>query len=234
MSPPKSWRSWKEKTEGIFISKLLAPHLARLNVYMTPIIHFQAGRGRRRPVRPRGETTSGLHLKQRTGTYLTLFMDYYGLKTDWPGLDDARKRPCAKDRAEAVNRATQDAVCRLFPERRAERRFIPYVAMHEFEALLFSAGDSRLRLQVKPALIANIVAKCGSPEEIDDSPDTAPSKKTHQLSNGFRKTTTGIAVAEDIGLSAIRARCPLFDEWLTAIERLRNRRRTERRLFRSK
>ena len=209
------------KTEGIFISKLLAPHLARLNVYMTPIIISKPGEKGGDVRFGRVKNDIGLHLKQRTGTYLTLFMDYYGLKTDWPGLDDARKRPCAKDRAEAVNRATQDAVCRLFPERSAERRFIPYVAMHEFEALLFSAPEILAsRLQVKPALIANIVAKCGSPEEIDDSPDTAPSKRLIQLSNGFRKTTTGIAVAEDIGLSAIRARCPLFDEWLTAIERL--------------
>ena len=209
------------KTEGIFISKLLAPHLARLNVYMTPIIISKPGEKGGDVRFDRVKNDIGLHLKQRTGTYLTLFMDYYGLKTDWPGLDDARKRPCAKDRAEAVNRATRNAVCRLFPERRAERRFIPYVAMHEFEALLFSAPEILAsRLQVKPALIANIVAKCGSPEEIDDSPDTAPSKRLIQLSNGFRKTTTGIAVAEDIGLSAIRARCPLFDEWLTAIERL--------------
>lgn len=209
------------KTEGIFISKLLAPHLTRLNVYMTPIIISKPGEKGGDVRFGRVKNDIGLHLKQRTGTYLTLFMDYYGLKTDWPGLDDARKRPCAKDRAEAVNRATRNAVCRLFPERRAERRFIPYVAMHEFEALLFSAPEILAsRLQVKPALIANIVAKCGSPEEIDDSPDTAPSKRLIQLSNGFRKTTTGIAVAEDIGLSAIRARCPLFDEWLTAIERL--------------
>ena len=208
-------------TEKIFVSKLLAPHLARWNVYMTPIIISKPGEKGGDVRFGRVKNDIGLHLKQRTGTYLTLFMDYYGLKTDWPGLDDARKRPCAKDRAEAVNRATRNAVCRLFPERRAERRFIPYVAMHEFEALLFSAPEILAsRLQVKPALIANIVAKCGSPEEIDDSPDTAPSKRLIQLSNGFRKTTTGIAVAEDIGLSAIRARCPLFDEWLTAIERL--------------
>lgn len=209
------------KTEGIFISKLLAPHLARLNVYMTPIIISKPGEKGGDVRFGRVKNDIGLHLKQRTGTYLTLFMDYYGLKTDWPGLDEAKKRPLAKDRAEAVNRATRNAVCRLFPERRAERRFISYVAMHEFEALLFSAPEILAsRLQVKPALIANIVAKCGSPEEIDDSPDTAPSKRLIQLSNGFRKTTTGIAVAEDIGLSAIRARCPLFDEWLTAIERL--------------
>ena len=209
------------KTEGIFISKLLAPHLTRLNVYMTPIIISKPGEKGGDVRFGRVKNDIGLHLKQRTGTYLTLFVDYYGLKGDWPGLDEAKRRPRAKDRAEAVNRATQDAVCRLFPERRAERRFIPYVAMHEFEALLFSAPEILAsRLQVKPALIANIVAKCGSPEEIDDSPDTAPSKRLIQLSNGFRKTTTGIAVAEDIGLSAIRARCPLFDEWLTAIERL--------------
>lgn len=209
------------KTEGIFISKLLAPHLTRLNVYMTPIIISKPGEKGGDVRFGRVKNDIGLHLKQRTGTYLTLFVDYYGLKGDWPGLDEAKRRPRAKDRAEAVNRATQDAVCRLFPERRAERRFIPYVAMHEFEALLFSAPEILAsRLQVKPALIANIVAECESPEEIDDSPDTAPSKRLIHLSNGFRKTTTGIAIAEEIGLSAIRARCPLFDEWLTVIERL--------------
>jgi hypothetical protein len=209
------------KTEEIFVSKLLAPHLSALSVYMKPIVISKPGEkgGDVRFGRVRNDI--GLHLKQRTETYLTLFIDYYGLKGDWPGLGEAKKRSHAADKAEAVNRATKDAVCRLFPERRAERRFIPYVAMHEFEALLFSAPKILAsRLQVKPARIADIVAECGSPEEIDDSPETAPSKRLIQLSNGFRKTTTGIAVAEEIGLPGIRAQCPLFDEWLTAIERL--------------
>lgn len=209
-------------TEKIFVSKLLAPHLARWNVYMTPIIISKPGEKGGDVRFGRVKNDIGLHLKQRTGTYLTFFLDYYGLRSDWPGLGEARKRPRARDKAEAVNRATQDAVCRLFPERRAERRFIPYVAMHEFEALLFSAPEILAsRLQVDPARIGEIVTECGSPEDIDDSPDTAPSKRLIRLSsNRFRKTTTGIAIAEEIGLPAIRARCPLFDEWLTAIERL--------------
>ena len=107
------------KTEGIFISKLLAPHLTRLNVYMTPIIISKPGEKGGDVRFGRVKNDIGLHLKQRTGTYLTLFVDYYGLKGDWPGLDEAKRRPRAKDRAEAVNRATQDAVCRLFPERSA-------------------------------------------------------------------------------------------------------------------
>ena len=88
------------KTEGIFISKLLAPHLTRLNVYMTPIIISKPGEKGGDVRFGRVKNDIGLHLKQRTGTYLTLFVDYYGLKGDWPGLDEAKRRPYAADRLE--------------------------------------------------------------------------------------------------------------------------------------
>ena len=102
------------------------------------------------------------------------------------------------------------------------RRFIPYVSMHEFEALLFS--DPRIlaeQLRVAQADVEVILTKCGEPEAINDSSMTAPSKRLANLSERFKKTSTGIAIAKAIGLPTMRRECPLFDAWLTRIENLR-------------
>ncbi|MCK5131960.1 MAG: DUF4276 family protein [Candidatus Sabulitectum sp.] len=68
--------------------------------------------------------------------------------------------------------------------------------------------------------IDEIVFTCGSPEEINDSQQTALSKRLLNLSKCFKKTTTGISVANEIGLRKIRERCPVFNDWLTVIENI--------------
>ncbi len=107
-------------------------------------------------------------------------------------------------------------VSRLFGDHGSDRRFIPYIAMHEFEAMLFS--DPQIlsaHLGVSPSEIDRILSVCGSPEDIDDSPQTAPSKRLERLSKRFKKTSTGISVAKEIGLPRIS---PIFNKWLTEIE----------------
>ena len=61
----------------------------------------------------------------------------------------------------------------------------------------------------------------GEPEQINDNPQTAPSKRLEKLSDRFKKTTTGIVIAEAIGLEKIRQKCSVFNRWLTKIEDLR-------------
>ena len=110
----------------------------------------------------------------------------------------------------------------MFDEYGADWRFIPYVAMHEFEAMLFS--DPKLlaeQLKVPESDINDILAECGEPENIDDSPLTAPSKRLDNLSTRFKKTSTGIAIAKAIGLVKIKEQCPLFNKWMTEIECLK-------------
>ena len=87
--------------------------------------------------------------------------------------------------------------------------------MYEFEALLFS--DSKIladKLQVSKKQIDDILRECGEPENISDSPTSAPSKRLETLSQRFKKTTTEITIAKDIGLQAIRDNCPIFNEWI--------------------
>ena len=102
-------------------------------------------------------------------------------------------------------------------------RFVPYVMMHEFEAMLFSdcdgfaSGIGRSDLAPK---FQEIRDAFGTPEEIDDSPDTAPSKRVQKLVPGYQKPLMGTLAAIEIGLEAIRAACPHFRGWLERLERL--------------
>ncbi len=209
-------------TEKIFITDILVPFLALQHIFMTPIILSKPGQkgGDVRFARVKNDIE--LHLKQRHATYLTLFVDFYGIKKDWPGLDTAKRQTTPKAKAQAINRATRQEVTRLYGNHDAARRFIPYVAMHEFEALLFS--DAQLlaeHLRVPQSRIEHIIANCGEPENIDALPETAPSARIEQLCERFKKTSTGIAIAKAIGLARIRKQCPVFNEWLTCIENLK-------------
>jgi hypothetical protein len=66
------------------------------------------------------------------------------------------------------------------------RRFVPFVVMHEFEALLFSDCAAFGRGIYRPDLASGfqeIRDQFPTPEEIDDSPVTAPSKRVEALAS---------------------------------------------------
>ena len=98
--------------------------------------------------------------------------------------------------------------------------FIPNLMLHEFEALLFSAPEKIAEWLDDQALLAPMAAiraAFATPEHINNSPQTAPSKRILALVPHYKKTVDGPLIAEDIGLDAIRAQCPHFNNW---IERL--------------
>ncbi|MBA4366186.1 MAG: hypothetical protein C0403_00915 [Desulfobacterium sp.] len=209
------------QTERIFIADMLVPYLSTRGVYMTPIIISKPGQkgGDIRFARVKNDIE--LHLKQRRDTYLTLFIDFYGIKSDWPGLEEAKQQTTPSRKALKINSATKIRVEELFEGYHVDIRFIPYISMHEFEALLFSEPQKLAELlHVSQAKIEKILTDCGGPENIDDSPMKAPSKRLEKLSAGYKKTSTGIAIARSIGLIKIRESCPIFNDWLTAVENL--------------
>lgn len=207
------------KTEQIFIHDIVSPYLAQKGIYMTPIIISKPGQKGGDVRFSRAKNDIGLHLKQRSDTFLTLFVDYYGIKSDWPGLEKAKEQYLPTGKAEEINNATRDQVNQLFGDYGSDRRFIPYISMHEFEALLFSDPKTLAdQLQVPQSDIDNILTECGEPEKIDDSPHSAPSKRLEDLSSRFKKASTGIAVVKAIGLPKIRKNCPIFNKWLTEVE----------------
>ncbi|MGL4595689.1 MAG: DUF4276 family protein [Thermoguttaceae bacterium] len=205
-------------TEEKFVKSILAPYLGKKNVGMTAIIASKPGQKGGDIRFTRMVNDFALHLKQRKDTYLTMMIDFYGI-TEWPKYDDARSKitPAAKSGTFLAN--TNNELKKMLGEYEIERRFIPYVSMHELEALLFSAPHILAeKLGINQNDIEAIIGDIDSPEAINDSVNTAPSKRLEHLSPRYKKTIKGIDIAAAIGIDTMREKCPLFSAWLTIIE----------------
>jgi hypothetical protein len=166
------------------------------------------------------------HLKEDPGCVATTMVDYYGLPQEgvaaWPGRAMARALGTAK-RGPFVEKALLDDVAAEMGNRLRPERFVPFVVMHEFEGLLFSdcaafsTGIGRADLEADLRAIRD---QFSTPEEINDSPATAPSKRVEALVPGYQKPLLGTLAALGIGLVRIRAECPHFNAWLNKIESL--------------
>lgn len=101
-------------------------------------------------------------------------------------------------------------------------RFIPYIQLHEFEGLLFSDISVFPRNFTKEQLdfpqLERAVNDFKTPEEINNSPATAPSERLKKAISGYDKVTDGAFLALEIGLETIRKKCILFNEWIERLE----------------
>ena len=103
---------------------------------------------------------------------------------------------------------------------------IPYVQRYEFEGLLFSQvdafSDAALASVEEVRKLRQIRSDFQTPEDINDSRDTAPSKRIKEIMPQYDKVARGPLIAESAGLDAIRAECPRFSAWLARLESLGN------------
>ena len=166
------------------------------------------------------------HLKEDPGCIATTMVDYYGLPKEgdraWPGRAEAVhakpivKAACVED---ALSADVATAICSRFDP----RRFVPFVMMHEFEALLFSDCAAFTSAIGHPDLESDfreIRNHFPTPEDINDSVISAPSKRIEALVPRYEKPLFGVATVLEMGLARIRAECPHFNSWLNRLESL--------------
>jgi hypothetical protein len=159
-------------TEQRFIKQVLGPYLAPWRVFLTPIILDKPGQKGGDVKFSRAKNDIGRHLKQRSDTWISTLVDYYGIKPDWPGYVATKPLPKHAQKAATMNQATAEEIARLFPEYHPDTRSIPYVTMYETEALYFSdPACLASNLGVSQQSIDAILSECGEPEQINDRPD---------------------------------------------------------------
>ena len=209
------------QTESLFVKNILAPYLAEREIFIEPIMLHKKGQSGGDVKFLRAIQDIGNHLRQRRDTCVTLMVDYYGLDPEWPGFAEAKLSAAHTDKAKIINQATAKIVQEHFPEENRGYRFIPYISMHEIEALYFSCAKTLAgMINIKPNEIEKILLKYGKAEAIDDGFDTAPSKRLTNLFPHFKKTVTGISIAQNIGVGKMREACPLFNDWVGRLENL--------------
>ena len=209
-------------TEVRFIKNVLAPSLGNRRLFLHPVtIGSQRSKG--------GNVTfDRLYINVRRQlynnrqSYCSTLIDYYGLDSKFPGVELASTRSNLSAKANAVVEGlVAELRGRLDPD--PLLRFIPYVQMHEFEALMFSDPAIFADAIGQPVLrndFAEIRQKFETPEHIDNSPFTAPSRRILTLYPEYEKPLMGETASKAIGLPKIRQECPLFDAWLTKLENL--------------
>ncbi len=219
------------ETEETFVNKVLAPHLHRVGY--NQVGARLMGNARQRSGRGGGRAWSSVrqgivnHLRADTECIVSTMVDYYGLPRTgpkaWPKRADAARLPFP-DRPARVEHALHDDVIRSLGNSSSTSRFVPFVMMHEFEALLFSDcqgfAEGIGRGPQLAGKFQDIRAQFDTPEHINDSADTAPSKRILALVPGYQKPLDGTNAALRIGLDAIRGQCPHFADWLSRLEHL--------------
>jgi hypothetical protein len=216
------------QTEETFVNEVLGPHLRQYGYESVSarLLGNARARSNRGGVRAWNAVRKDIlnHLREDQSCLATTMVDYYAMPKSgseaWPGRSEASNYPFAR-RAETVEAAlladiNQNPGGRFNPD-----RFIPFVLMHEFEALLFSDCRKFGSAICQPALTTDfqqIRDQFGSPEEINDSPQTAPSKRIEQLFPAYEKVLYGNLAILEIGLETIRRECPHFHQWIERLE----------------
>ena len=221
------------QTEESFVNEVLAFHLYSVGFVEVSarIMGNVRQRDRRGGIKPWPGVREGIlnHLKQDAGCMVSTMVDYYGLPRcgvdSWPGRK-AAAIAVSPEKANTVEDALLTDVCKHMGSSFNPTRFVPYVMMHEFEAMLFSDCVGFSRGIGHPGLARQFQAirnAFGSPEEIDASPKTAPSKRIKALAPTYNKPLLGTLGVLEIGLDAIRRECPHFRGWLEKLESGRSR-----------
>jgi hypothetical protein len=160
------------------------------------------------------------HLKTEPNAIVTTFIDYYGLysKHGFPQWSECEKIEDRNARMESLESCMQNDIredCRY--------RFIPYLQLHEFEGLLFSAievFDDQIPNEdmVGRKELEEIFQKFDNPEMINNKRDTSPSHRLDRIIKGYNKVVYGNILADAIGLYRIRSKCPRFNGWIHKLE----------------
>lgn len=201
------------KTECEFSYQVLTPYFRNYNIELTPII-VQTGKERTGKKHKGGSINldrieSELKKILPNFDYVTTFYDLYAFKIN--GTHTANE--------------IEDKITKLF---KGNKKLIPYIQKYEFETLLFSDSSyyegyfNNYEVKIE---IDNIIKSCGGVENINNSRETAPSKRIEKIFNKYNKEYDkvfyGYTIADDIGLDVILKKCDRFREWVNKIKNLK-------------
>lgn len=202
------------QTEEQFVKNILNSTFDSKGVFLTPIIvttktvkngpNFKGGVNSYIVIK---KDTKRL-LRDSSAVAVTTMFDFYGLPGDFPHWN------CNGSCYDKVSAAEQ-----AFFKDINDRKFIPYLQLHEFEGLLFSSPKiiSDTFDRAKKSVLESIRNGVSSPEEINHGLETHPSKRLLKLFPNYKKPLHGSIIAKRTGLNLIQQSCPHFNSWISSL-----------------
>jgi hypothetical protein len=225
------------QTEERFVKDVLAPYLGEQAVWADSrcvltskdkraSVEYRGGfrRGSAYPT-VKKDICAWMKEDRHPDVRFTTMFDLYALPSDFPGYAQAKRKRNPYQRVAVL----EGALAADINGELNDTRFIPYIQLHEFEALIL-ADPRQLEWEflehAKPIqrLIEMVARKGGNPELIDDGVTTAPSKRIILEIAEYegKKATSGPLVAGKIGMPTLLQRCRHFSEWVDGLVRIAN------------
>lgn len=198
------------QTEQEFVKSMIAPYLQQSGIYsVTPVLIRTSKSGR-------GGFVNYEHLKndavkllrsQKDDFIVSMFVDFFRIP-EIPQKEKWEQMTNHKEQVEEMEKCIKDDI--------KDRRFIPYIQLHEFEALLFSSNKGFETYFTKDNALETqqIIDAFDNPEEINTTPSGAPSKRLLAIKDDYEKVIEGNLIALEVGMNEILIKCPRFKAWI--------------------
>ncbi|KAA6351716.1 hypothetical protein EZS27_000987 [termite gut metagenome] len=153
--------------------------------------------------------------------YYTTMFDLYALPNDFPCYAETSKTSDCYKRIQTLERSFANDINNC--------NFIPYIQIHEFEALVFCGLDYLLidypdmERQIENLKKVVEIKYSNNPELINTSPETAPSRriiKEFEKYHHYNKPKSGELVTSKLGIDKLKEKCKHFKEWVEKLENI--------------
>lgn len=205
------------QTEESFVNEILSPYFANIDICVTPIICTTS---RHRNKKFRGGVSNYdkikseliLLCKQHHNEYVTTMFDYYAMPSNTPNIDDSTTD--IYQRISNIEKAIESDI--------GMNNCCFNLMLHEFEGILFSnpSSFSLITNEDNVRKVTEMRESAKTPEHINNSPETAPSKRIEAIIPNYAKVKNGAILAKDMGIDVIMRECKHFAEWIEKIKNL--------------
>lgn len=205
------------ETEQEFCKDVLCPYFIVKNIHIqAPMIKKSNGgivkwNGLKKQIEK--------HIKQDSEAIITTLIDFYGIKPihAYPNYEEAARSN--REKVQNIENGMKESI-----DTAIRHHFIPYIQLHEFEALIFCSLDV-IRNNFKEeeanfAEIESVINSFPNPEDINNNPDEAPSKRLEKYITGYNKPIYGACLTTEIGMVKLRQKCPRYNAWIEKLENI--------------
>ena len=162
------------------------------------------------------------YLKDRI--HITTFLDYYGFdfSREENLYDFLQKISCPFEKVNLAQTKLQEFIKQELSL--TADLFIPHIQPYEFEAVLFSDVNAFDKFEKFIHDLQKIRDSFESPEHINNSKTTAPSKRIlNLLGQSYGKNSDGIIIAKKIGILKMQQECKHFASWIEKLKYLESK-----------
>lgn len=207
------------ETEESFVNNILCPYFCSKGLYNTiqcfKTKHSHGGISKYSYIKK--DILNTIYEKD---VVVSMMIDFYRLPLDFPGFSDLKATQTHKEQASLleteIKKDLEDTQKHQFDN------FIPYIQLHEFEALVFASikGIDILfeREEMDYKGLMNVIEEHPNPEEINNHPATALSMRLKKLIPGYNKVLHGIEIIKTMGMPELLEKCPRFKTWVESME----------------